>query len=99
MEQRVFTKDILLAVNKMAEERGYNRVVKPEFLEQLPDEIFVPWFTMLHEHKAGKACDPHVRCCFKHDGQFFTIDVEMGCWELLTTVSDAMAAAAGAQGA
>ena len=99
MEQRVFTKDILMSVNKMAEEQGYNRVVKPEFLEQLPDEIFVPWFTMLHEHKAGKACDPHVRCCFKHDEQFFTIDVEMGCWNLLITVSDAMAATAGAQGA
>jgi len=99
MEQRVFTKDILLAVNRMAEERGYNRVVKPAFLEQLPDELFVPWLTMLHEHKAGKACDPHVRCCFKHNDQHFTIDVVMTCWELLPTVTDALETAAGAPSA
>jgi hypothetical protein len=90
MERRVFTKDILLSVNRMAEQQGYNRVVEPAFLEQLPDQIFVPWFTMLHEHKAGKACEPHVRCCFKHDGQHFAIDVEMGCWDLLPTVSSVL---------
>lgn len=92
-ERRVFTKDILLSVNRMAEQQGYNRVVRPAFLEQLPDELFVPWFTGLHEHKAGKACEPHVRCCFTHNDQHFAIDVEMGCWELLPTVTDALAAA------
>lgn len=91
MENRVFTKDTLKSVNTMARVQGYNRVVNSDFLERLPDDkVFVPRFTMLHEHKAGKSCDPHVRCVFDHEGDIFMIDVEMGCWELTTTVSEAL---------
>lgn len=90
MERRIFTKEILESVNTMAQVQGYNRVVRPEFLAALPDKFFVPYFTMLHEHKAGKPCETHVRCVFKHADDNFIIDVEMGCWALLPTVSDSV---------
>lgn len=89
MESRVFTKGVLKSVNTMALVQGYNRAVNEEFLDRLPDEKFyVPTFVLLHEHKAGKRCDPHVRCVFNHEGDYFIIDVEMGCWDMLPTVSD-----------
>jgi hypothetical protein len=91
MENRVFTKDILKSVNTMALVQGYNRSVNKEFLDSLPDDkVFVPRYTLLHEHKAGKPCDPHVRCVFEHESDWFIIDVEMGCWEMTVTVSDAL---------
>lgn len=91
MENRVFTKDVLKAVNTMARVQEYNRVVDKEFLDRLPDDkVFVPRYTLLHEHKAGKPCDPHVRCVFNHEGDWFIIDVEMGCWEITPTVSEAL---------
>lgn len=90
MERRIFTREILESVNTMAQVQGYNRVVEPAYLAALPDKFYVPYFTLLHEHKAGKACEPHVRCVFKHADDNFIIDVEMGCWELLPTVSDSV---------
>lgn len=89
MEARVFTKGVLKSTNTMARVQGYNRVVDEEFLERLPEEKFyVPTFVLLHEHKAGKPCDPHVRCVFNHEGDYFMIDVEMGCWDMLPTTSE-----------
>jgi|688.fasta_scaffold1169585_1 hypothetical protein len=89
MEPRVFTKGVLKSVNTMAHVQGYNRIVDEKFLDRLPDEKFyVPNFVLLHEHKAGKLCDPHVRCVFDHEGDYFIIDVEMGCWEKLPTASE-----------
>lgn len=88
MEPRVFTKGVLKSVNTMARVQGYNRVAAEEFLDRLPDEKFyVPQYALLHEHKAGKPCDPHVRCVFDHEGDYFMIDVEMGCWDMLPTAS------------
>lgn len=88
MERRVFTKGVLKSTNTMARVQGYNRVVDEGFLDRLPEEKFyVPQFVLLHEHKAGKPCDPHVRCVFDHEGDYFMIDVEMGCWDMLPTVS------------
>ena len=87
MESRVFTKDILKSVNTMARVQGYNRVTDDKFLAGLPDAFYVPNIVLLHEHKAGKPCDPHVRCVFAHEGDYFSIDVEMGCWEKLPTAS------------
>jgi hypothetical protein len=41
----------------------YNRTLPDSVIDALPDDKFFPIvFTMLHEHKAGKPCDPHVRC-------------------------------------
>lgn len=98
MEARVFTKGVLKSVNTMAQVQGYNRVVRADFLDGLPAEKFyVPNFVMLHEHKAGKPCDPHVRCLFNHDGAYFAIDVEMGCWDMLPTASDFVAKVRGVE--
>lgn len=89
MEARVFTKGVLKRVNTMAQVQGYTRVVDEDFLNRLPEEKFyAPKFALLHEHKAGKPCDPHVRCVFDNEGDYFMIDVEMGCWDMLPTVSE-----------
>ena len=87
MEPRVFTKDILKSVNTMARVQGYNRVTDDKFLDRLPDAFYIPNIVLLHEHKAGKLCEPHVRCVFVHEGDYFFIDVEMGCWNMLPTAS------------
>ena len=87
MEPRVFTKGVLKSVNTMAHVQGYNRIANDTYLNGLPEAFYVPKFVMLHEHKAGKPCDPHVRCVFDHDNDTFIIDVEMGCWEKLPTAS------------
>jgi len=88
MQPRVFSKGILQRVNRMAHVMKYNRIVNDEYLDQLPDQFYVPWFVMLHEHRAGKPCEPHVRCIFNHEGATFAIDVEMGCWEMLPSASE-----------
>jgi hypothetical protein len=88
MEVRVFTKGVLKSVNTMAQIQGYNRVTDEKFLDRLPEAFYVPKYTLLHEHKAGKPCEPHVRCVFDHEGDYFFIDVEMGCWDMLPTATD-----------
>jgi hypothetical protein len=92
METRVFTKGALKSVNTMAQVQGYNRVTDEKFLERLPDAFYVPRYVLLHEHKAGQPCEPHVRCVFDHEGDMFTIDVEMGCWDKLPSSTDFIAA-------
>lgn len=81
---KVFTKGILESVNRMAETMKYNQSVVPAFLASLPDDKFyIPKFEMVHEHRAGKPCEPHMRCVFEHAGNMFIIDVEMGCYDLI----------------
>lgn len=81
---KVFTKGVLESVNRMAEVMGYNRVTNPEFLARLPDDKFyIPKYELAHDHKAGEPCEPHVRCVFEHDGDYFFIDVEMGCYDMV----------------
>lgn len=59
---KVFDKRLLQSVNDSSIRFQYNRTLDPEFIALLPDEGFFPVvFTMLHEHRAGKACEPHVR--------------------------------------
>ena len=88
MEARVFTKGILKSTNTMAAVMGYNRVVDDEFLNKLPEKFYAPTYVLLHEHKAGKPCEPHVRCVFKEADAMFTIDVEMGCWDMLPAATE-----------
>ena len=90
MERKVFTPEILESINTMAIQCGYNRTLRPGFSKQLPDRPLVPIFTMLHEHKACKPCEPHVRCVFRCEQGTFMLDVEMGCWNLLPTVSSVL---------
>lgn len=89
---KVFTKEILQSVNTMASVMKYNRVTAPAFLETLPDDkLYAPRFELIHEHKAGVKCEPHVRCVFEHDDDWFIIDVEMGCYNLLPDSADVIA--------
>ncbi len=86
MANRVFTKEILKSCNNMALTMGYNQAVDSKFLETLDDDKFyIPRFTMLHEHKACKPCEPHMRCMFKTERGEFLLDVEMSCWDLVPT--------------
>lgn len=81
---KVFTKGVLESVNRMALVMRYNRAAAPEFLEKLPDDKFyTPKFELPHEHRAGQPCEPHMRCVFEHEGEYFIIDVEMGCYDLV----------------
>lgn len=88
MEPRVFTKGVLKNANLRASQLGYNRVTIPTYLEGLPEGFYTPKFTLLHAHKAGQPCEPHVRCVFDHAGDYFFIDVETPIWEKLPTESE-----------
>lgn len=60
---KYFTTAALVEAAKIAEKRGYNRQLDPDAIASLPDNLGWPVvFDMLHEHKGGKACEPHVRC-------------------------------------
>ena len=58
-----FTKQELLKANLLAISRGYNRILSPELLAELPEDFIFPVsFSMIHEHAAGNSVDPHMRC-------------------------------------
>ena len=58
-----FTKQELLKANLLAIGRGYNRILSPELLAELPEDFIFPVsFSMIHEHAAGNSVDPHMRC-------------------------------------
>ncbi|NBO19963.1 MAG: hypothetical protein EB060_11430 [Proteobacteria bacterium] len=62
----VFDKALLTFANQMAIKLGYNRAIEPEYLKNTPDDQhWAVVFCMLHEHKAGKPTDPHVRCMLR----------------------------------
>ena len=71
---------------------NYNRVIREETIDALPDDKFFPiTFTLLHEHKAGKPCEPHVRCIIATPGpngerQQLILDMEMGIYDLLPEI-------------
>lgn len=70
----------------------YNRAIREDVIDALPDDKFFPiTFSMLHEHKMGKPCDPHVRCIIATPGpdetrQQLILDMEMGIFELLPEI-------------
>lgn len=59
-------KDLLAKINHVSHTiYKYNRTIIPEAIDALPDDkLFPVVFTMLHEHKAGEPCEPHVRVMF-----------------------------------
>jgi hypothetical protein len=58
-----FTKPELLKANLLAISRGYNRILSPELLAELPEDFIFPVsFSMIHEHAAGNSVAPHMRC-------------------------------------
>jgi len=60
---RFVDKDILSKINHLSDTvYKYNRTIRPEAIDALPDDQLFPIvFNMLHEHRAGKPCEPHVR--------------------------------------
>jgi hypothetical protein len=88
-------KTILQRINHLAAHiLKYNRAVPDEVIDALPDDKFYPIsFAMVHEHRAGKPCEPHMRCIFltpnrdTGDMQHLIIDVEMGLYDLLPSVN------------
>lgn len=56
-------KNILTKINHLSETiYHYNRTIIPEAIEALPDEKMFPIiFSMIHEHRAGEPCEPHMR--------------------------------------
>ena len=60
---KVLDRDLLSKINDSSTHQfKYNRTIDPEFIAQLPEnKLFPIVFTMMHEHRAGKACEPHVR--------------------------------------
>lgn len=83
-------KQLLQRVNYLSNNvLKYNRTLPPELVDALPDDkVFPIVFTMLHEHKAGVPCEPHVRCIIAAPGnddkmQQLILDMETGIFDLL----------------
>lgn len=77
-----FTKQELLKANLLAIRRGYNRILDPEMIKELPDDFIFPVsFSMVHEHAAGESVAPHMRCIiitgFDCKGKFIDCDMEI----------------------
>lgn len=60
---KVLDRELLSKINDSSiNQFQYNRTMEPSFIAQLPEnKIFPIVFTMIHEHRAGKPCEPHVR--------------------------------------
>jgi hypothetical protein len=85
---KVFNKPVLAGANKLAGQRGYNRQIEPAAIEALPDgAVFPVSFCMLHEHAAGKAVDPHVRCMISTPIGSMMLDVDAEVFDALPEIN------------
>jgi hypothetical protein len=71
----------------------YNRTIPTEVIDELPDDKFFPIvFSMLHEHRAGVPCEPHVRCMIavprknSENMDQLLLDMDSGIYDALPTV-------------
>ena len=71
----------------------YNRAVREDVIDALPDDKLFPiTFSMLHEHKAGVPCEPHVRCVIltppteTGGRQQLILDMEMDIFDILPEI-------------
>jgi hypothetical protein len=90
MKIKYLDKQILNCINKRAIANNYNRAVRQEYIDSLPEDLHFPiTFCMLHEHAAGKPVAAHMRCMIMTaeslTGPFNNVfvDVEMGMFEML----------------
>lgn len=77
-----FTRALLAEANRLAAQRGYNRQLDGRFITTLPAEGRFPVrFSMIHEHAAGRAVDPHVRCVVLvgYTDERAPVDVQIDC--------------------
>lgn len=83
-------KHVLNMINHIARDViKYNRAVPQEYIDALPDDKCFPVvFSMVHEHKAGKRVEPHMRCMFAvpTEASRLLVDVEMGLYDLLPQI-------------
>ena len=94
MNERVATTTILEDLSNDAWKRGYNRRLDWKVFEANvdPDGVHVLGAYMIHEHKAGKPCEPHARCRVfikvkdTMDPVEAWLDVELGKFNKLPTV-------------
>jgi hypothetical protein len=87
---KCFTKSLLVATNKAAEKKGFNRQLKDEWVSTLPEDVILPiQFTLLHQHARCRPAEPHVRCVFvAPGGESGTIDCTMDLYDLLPGVAE-----------
>jgi hypothetical protein len=91
-------KDILNKINYTSRDiMKFNRALPQEVIDALPADKFFPiiW-SMIHEHIAGRAVEPHMRCMIVvpsetgSEGQTgrerLLLDMEMGMYDLLPEV-------------
>lgn len=104
MKSRYLNKEILARANYLSREvLHYNRTLSDEFVNTLPDDINFPVIPlMVHEHKSGKACEPHMRVFVvvpkvvtgtieeMSNGGFdqYIVDLEIGLFNLLPSIHD-----------
>lgn len=60
---RVVDKSTLKMLNTWSHRQRYNRLLNPEAVESLPENLnFIVAPIMIHEHRMGESCEPHMRC-------------------------------------
>ena len=89
----VITKDQLVEANKWAIKVGYNRALEVaplnKFLKGYDEDVRFPiLMSILHEHKGGQQCEPHMRCevVLGPTGPKVLIDLDMDLFTRLERV-------------
>lgn len=95
---KYLNKDVLNNINRISRDvKKYNRSLPQYIIDALPDDKLFPisW-CMLHEHIAGQAVEPHVRCMIivpttagpeePAGRQTLILDMEMRLFDLLPEV-------------
>ena len=97
--RKVIWQDIEL-INKFAEKNGYNRQVDIDRLkadlkkaiesmgyEDFDSIVFVASALLLHQHKSGEECEPHMRISiFLPDLGSAIIDCDLDIWRSLESI-------------
>jgi hypothetical protein len=91
---KVVDKALLIKINGLSTKQKYNRLLDTAALEKLPDDkVFPVKFAMLHEHRMGKACEPHARTMIycptgSNDTAIMLaiLDMELGVYELIPEI-------------
>lgn len=60
--EKHFTKWLLTEAARLGPEWGYNRRLDPNLVATLPDHNFPVVYKLVHEHRARRQCEPHMRC-------------------------------------
>lgn len=83
---KYFTLSELVAANKIAISRNYNRQLSDKINDFPEDTLFPITFTMVHEHANGVRVDPHVRCMVGVPDGSVMIDCDFDLFDKLKEV-------------